>query len=246
MTNIFGLDDGASAWRQTAHNFAQDTLRRAILDGSLPGGTRLVQSDIAHQLGISTTPVREALRQLAADGLVVFDAHTGAVVRQFERDELVEVYDLLKALCPLALERAAAYITDEEIEQALELLKRSEEDTDAATWAKYHMKFHNVIEEASRAPTLSSILHNLHETSAIHIVRHLKTETGQQIRDIDHMTIIEALQAGDGDRAGQIMIDSLETGLRLLLASLDADQVEEAAPRDRRARRDALLTVGVG
>ncbi|MCL1838932.1 MAG: GntR family transcriptional regulator [Propionibacteriaceae bacterium] len=232
MTDVFATgrtSPSPAPWRQTAQEYAQETLRQAILDGSLPGGTRLVQSEIAYRLGVSTTPVREALRQLAADGLVNFDAHVGAVVRRLEKDELVEVYDLLMALCPLALERAAAHLTAEELDQAMGYLKRSAStDIDAPAWANLHVEFHAVLEQASRAPTLSSILRNLHESAAIHVIRALKTSPFRRdIMNREHEEIIEVLRTGDGKRAGEMMVTHLSETLRLLLESFEAERREE-------------------
>jgi DNA-binding GntR family transcriptional regulator len=76
------LGDQLASPRRTAHEYVRNSLREGILRGSLVGGTRLVQSEIASELEVSTTPVREALRDLATEGLVQLDAHRGAVVLQ--------------------------------------------------------------------------------------------------------------------------------------------------------------------
>jgi DNA-binding GntR family transcriptional regulator len=83
-------DHGAGG--QTAHEFARATLRHAILTGQIPGGSRLVQTDLAAQLSLNTTPVREALRDLATEGLIRFDPHRGAVVHRLTQREVDEVY----------------------------------------------------------------------------------------------------------------------------------------------------------
>src|SRR5690348_16581205 len=153
----------------TTHEFVYDTLRRAILSGALPGGTRLVQADIATQLSVSTTPVREALRDLAAEGLVVFKPYSGAVVRELDIAELAELYDIRKALEPLAVRRSAALISPEEIAAAQALARTMEQEKDPARWAELNRRFHNVVEGASQAPFILSVLKGVQDIAAIYV-----------------------------------------------------------------------------
>ena len=83
-----------SATRQTAHEYVREVLRRAILSGDIPVGSRLVQAELATTLEVSTTPVREALRDLASEGLIQFDPHRGAVVSELSGEELQEIYEI--------------------------------------------------------------------------------------------------------------------------------------------------------
>src|SRR5262245_24385406 len=101
ITDALGPVDG-SATRQTAPQAVADALREAILSGALPGGSRLIQSSLANHFGVSSTPVREALRQLAAEGLVQFDSYRGAVVFTPSAEEIEDVWDLLLRLEPVA------------------------------------------------------------------------------------------------------------------------------------------------
>ena len=87
FTRLSALAGAGAAGRQTAHEFVRSVLRRAILSGELAGGTRLVQAELAAVLEVSTTPVREALRELASEGLVRFDPHRGAVVQELSGEE---------------------------------------------------------------------------------------------------------------------------------------------------------------
>jgi len=75
-------DVANSEGHRTAHEFVKESLRRAILRGDLSGGERLIQADLATMLNVSTTPVREALRDLATEGLITLDRHRGGVVRE--------------------------------------------------------------------------------------------------------------------------------------------------------------------
>ena len=78
MTDVLRMIEVLPRDGLSAHELARETLRQAILRGQLPGGARLVQADLAVHLRVSTTPVREALRDLATEGLIVLDRHWGA------------------------------------------------------------------------------------------------------------------------------------------------------------------------
>ena len=99
-------DLSGAAYPRTAQQIAYAILRRSIMNGTLAPGTRLTQNQVAAQLSMSTTPVREALRRLASDELIRIDAHRGAIVRGLDRQELIDVYELRVLLEPLAMRKA--------------------------------------------------------------------------------------------------------------------------------------------
>jgi DNA-binding GntR family transcriptional regulator len=206
--------------RRTTHQFVRETLRRAILSGALGGGTRLVQADIAAQLNVSTTPVREALRDLVADGLILFDAHRGAIVRELDMAELVEVYEIRKALEPLAIRKAAERITAEQLAAAKELQDQMEAETDSAAWAQLNRQFHTLLESAADSPRLMAIAKSLQDTAAIYVAHSIKVDHRRiKAGNREHRALLAALRARDGDRAAHILVEHLDHTLDLILAS---------------------------
>src|SRR3970040_1190357 len=110
--------DTSRSRRFTAVELVRDALRTAILRGDLPGGSRLVQTDIAAQLEVSTTPVREAMRDLASEGLITLDSHRIGTVRKPDWDEMVEIVEVRRALEEVAIRRAMSAITPEQLKHA--------------------------------------------------------------------------------------------------------------------------------
>lgn len=202
----------------TAHQFVYATLRRAILTGALPGGTRLVQADTASQLSVSTTPVREALRDLAAEGLVVIRPHSGAVVRALDTAELTELYDIRKALEPLAVRRAAAEIAPAEITRAQQLIKEMDAEPDAVAFAELDRQFHDVVEAAARAPFISSVLRGVQDIAANQLVRALSQRPARMsAASKEHKALVTALRRHDADAAARIHVAHLDTALKAIL-----------------------------
>jgi DNA-binding GntR family transcriptional regulator len=228
--------------RVTAHDFVYDTLRRAILSGALPGGARLVQADIASQLSVSTTPVREALRDLTAEGLVVFNAHTGAIVRALDLQELEELYDIRKALEPLAIQRAAARITPEELAAASALARAMEQENDPAAWAALNRTFHGLLEEAAHTSFIQSVLKGVQDISAIYVAHSLIKEPNRiAVGNLEHRQLLDALSKGDAAKATSVLLEHLDSTLQSILEAKAEDTEptpirSAAAARSRRPR----------
>lgn len=191
-----------SAARQTAHEFVRETLRQAILSGSVPGGTRLVQADLAEQLEVSTTPVREALRDLASEGLIQFDPHRGGIVHEISNEELQEVYDLRMLLEVEAMRLAAERITPQHLLKAQVIHERMLADPWSPGWVTLNRDFHLTIYEAAGSPRLLAILRGLLDASVMYVsaaaleVPDLRTRANN-----DHAEILEALESHDAARA---------------------------------------------
>lgn len=221
-------DLAGSARSRTTYEFVHQTVRRAILNGDLPGGTRLVQAELADQLSVSTTPVREALRDLAKEGLIHFDPHRGAIVRELELDEVREIYELRKVLEPMALRLAAERITDAELEEAAELQEQMRTETEPGGWVELNRRFHAVFAEAAGSPRLGSILAGLGDSAAVYVGLSIKVRPAHLMSgNEDHGALLEAVRRRDGDAAAEIGLRHLESTMHVIDAmnedAVDAD-----------------------
>jgi DNA-binding GntR family transcriptional regulator len=201
-----------------AHDRVREILHHGIVAGSIPGGTRLVQSRVARELGVGTRPVRDALRDLAAGGFVRFDASGVAVVHELSRSELTDLYEIRKLLEPVATARAARYASEDSILQAVGLLAAMEQETDAERWVEHNDRFHSVIEEAGNSPRLVAILQNLRDLSALYVTHSIAAEPGR-VRSgrAEHEEILKAVIARDPEAAADAMFRHLDDRLRTLL-----------------------------
>lgn len=194
----------------TAHQAVTDRIRDAIIAGELPGGTRLVQAELARSLSVSITPVREALRDLIADGLVDFDAFRGATVHETTLTELDELYELRRTLVPIAVRAAVKEITDEELDVAEQLAQRMRSLKDPGGWVRLNRQFHSVLDGASRRPHLQEILGRLADLSALYIGLSISGVKGRRTRgDRDHLAMVELYRAGDVDGAVKLALSHL-------------------------------------
>jgi DNA-binding GntR family transcriptional regulator len=202
------------AERRTAHQLVRDTLRRAILTGQIPGGERLVQADLAQQMRVSTTPVREALRDLAAEGLIRLDAHRGAIVHKPSQAELEEVYRIRQLLEPEVMERAVERISEDDIEEAAQILRLADEEHDPAAWVDLNRQFHRVFTRVADAPRLAGIVETLQDSATMYIVAALTYGTrSTDEANAQHWQLLEAVQARDIGAARNTMIAHIHTTL---------------------------------
>lgn len=188
--------------RPTAHEYVRDTLRRAILSGEIASGTRLVQADLAELLDVSTTPVREALRDLASEGLVRLDAHRGGVVHELSSEEVAEIYDLRRVLEPEAMRLAAANITDEALNRAEAINERIRVEPGSTEYVDLNREFHMTIYDAAGSQRLVGILKGLLDAAVMYVSSSIQHHP--EVRELaveDHARIIAALRKRDGEGA---------------------------------------------
>ena len=193
-------------------------LRAGILDGSLPPGFWLDQKALADGYAVSTTPVREALRRLEAEQLVVVRPHHGPRVAPLSVQELHYLFKVRLELDPLAGRLAAELATDEQRAAVRQLLERKHES--AADRVFTNRDFHRSIYEACGNPVLIQVLQSLWNRcdryrfllSTSHDWEHVARE------ERDHEEMVEALERRDGDRLHHLLRQHIERSYTNLVA----------------------------
>lgn len=223
MTVISGdLTSGfGQAKRLTAVDLVRTTLRDAILRGDLPGGTQLVQTDIAQQLDVSTTPVREAMRDLAVEGLISMDHHRVGTVRTPDWHEMAEIAEVRRLLEAAAVTKAMENITPDEMAEARKAADALAHEENPGSWVQGNIRFHGIFHRATRTHRLSQILISLEDAGGVFVAQAQRLEP--QIREqavADHYALLEAFDAKD--LAGAIEIQMRHVGLPLSTAKKPA------------------------
>ncbi len=182
------------------------TLRRQILRGELKPGERLMEISLANRLGVSRTPIREAIRKLEHEGLVVMVPRRGAHVAEITRQELNDVLEVRQSLEVLAIGKAC----DRMQEADIRALKRAEaefkdlverEDVDLTILGEADEHFHDMIYEGTKNRRLIQILNNLREQMYRFRVEYMKAKEVRQHLVAEHDAIVEALEAHNKEDA---------------------------------------------
>lgn len=200
-----------------------DALREAIMNGSLQPRERLMEIQLAEELGVSRTPVREALRKLELEGFIVMVPRKGAYVSDLSMKDIADVFEIRAALEGLAAALAAERITEEELETLERLLVEKSEaihQNDIEKLVAVDTKFHETLYKASRNDRLSTIISNLREQIQRFRLTSLSVP-GRKKESLDeHCSIVEAIQARDVQLARHLAQEHIENAENVLIDSL--------------------------
>ncbi|MCA1189678.1 MULTISPECIES: GntR family transcriptional regulator [unclassified Saccharopolyspora] len=196
-------DLGGNDRPPTTQAFVLDALRRAITTGSLAPGRPIRQDSIAHELGVSRVPLREALKTLEAEGQVVYRPHRGYAVAELSLDDLLEVYRLRALLESEAAGVAAGRFAEadlQRIEEAARDVERAAEAGDLVGMITANRRFHFALLEPCGLPRLLRIVRTLWDaTDAYRAVYYNEGANRERVR-AEHEAIVRAATAGDAER----------------------------------------------
>lgn len=182
-------------------------IRREIFTGIIKPGDHLVETTIAVRLGVSRTPVREALRQLESEGLAVNIPRRGTIVKGVCYEDAAEIYDIREVLEGLAVRAACLNISRLQIRNLREITENMEKliDTDNQNeYVKAHDKYNRIIIEASNNKRLLKQLESIHEyLKSLRLVSLMGKER-KKLALQEHINIINAIEAGDEEKAEAI------------------------------------------
>jgi DNA-binding GntR family transcriptional regulator len=202
----------------TKSELAYDRVREKILSGEFAPGSVLNQAALAKVIGVSTTPLREALRRLKAEGLVELDAHRDARVTELKAEEARDLFEVRRSLDPLAASLAAQRRTRAdiaEIRAAVVGLEPFHGDPEYAHLL-HHRRFHAAIYRASHNDLLIDTLDGLWDKADRYRRLALEVERGQDERDrkaAEHRMLVDAVIAGDAETAAAVMREHIDTSL---------------------------------
>lgn len=207
-----------------------EALREAITNGVLKPGERLMEIQLAEQLGVSRTPVREAIRRLELEGFVVMIPRRGTYVSDLSIKDINDVYEVRMALDVLAAGLAAERITDDELEQMERMLVEISEyikSGDMDKIVELDSDFHDVLYKASRNDRLAGIIANLREQFTRFRTISMSCP-GRLINTLEeHRQLVEAIAQRNSELAQKVAREHLENSEQILLQALDVKRSEE-------------------
>ena len=201
------------------------TLRKAMLKGELQPGERLMEIALANRLGVSRTPVREAIRMLEHEGLVVMKPRRGAQVAKITEQELNDVLEVRKSLEMLAANKACERMTEEDMkamrDAGAEFRKLAlNPNCDLTALTEADVAFHDTIYRGTRNRRLNQILANLREQMYRFRLEYLKDASIRESLVSEHEEIMKAVAGRDGELAADLIGEHIDNQQKVIHASI--------------------------
>ena len=205
--------------KQPAPELVRSRLREAIFSGKLQPGKQLRQEELAERYGISRIPVREALRQLEAEGLVTRQPNRGAMVAAVSIQEVIEMLDIRIGLECRALALAVPNMIDSDFEAATKLLKSYDKEPRPQKWGEMNWRFHETLYAPCNRPKLIEMI----QANYGHVNRFTRTQvsmaSGKEKPQKEHYEILQACIAGDAQRAATLLKAHITQTQKSLMAA---------------------------
>ena len=204
-----------------------NTLRQAILKGELKPGERLMEIALAEKLGVSRTPIREAMRKLELEGLVVMIPRRGAQVANITEKDLNDVLEVRIALENVAIEKACTRMSEEDMGRLWLAAKEFEHtmaEGNLVRLAEADVVFHEIIYRASDNKRLNQVLNNLREQIYRYRVEYLKEEETRNVLVKEHEERTKAIRQRDVKKAQEISFRHIENQRRAIIQSIEEEE----------------------
>lgn len=190
------------------------TLRNAILSGELEPGERLMETQLGEKLGVSRTPIREAIRKLELEGLVIMIPRKGAQVAPFTEKDIVDVLEVRASLEALAARLACKRMDDRAFLRLQLVIAEYEyalKDGDIETMIEKDVEFHETIFNASQNDRLIQLFSSMGEQIQRYRVTYFKNITESERVLVEHNALLDALKARDEELASNLATDHIHT-----------------------------------
>lgn len=227
----------------TMVNKAYEHVRGRLLRGDFPPGSRLRYATLSKEIGVSATPMREAVGKLASEGLVELLPKRGAIVRRLSRLEMIDTYEIREVLEAYAARRSAERITQAQLRRLRELVRKMRDLAhDFRDSGQPHMspdtvhqfnaadlEFHMIIIESTRNQQLGKTVGDCHVINRVFECERWESFDLQLVVSAYafHRRILRALSQRDGERAAQLMKEHIRHGLEVAMAAIDEGKPTE-------------------
>jgi len=226
--------------RQTLTSMTVDAIRERILRGRYPEGEPLRQDAIGAELGVSRIPVREALRQLEAEGLVTFNPHRGAVVSVLSLKQIQELFELRAEIEGDLIRRAIPEMKPEDYARADEILDAYEvalHGGQVSVYGALNWQFHSTLYAPADRQLTMNIVSRLHQHSDRYLRMQLALTHGETRARHEHRAIAAAARKKDSAKASRLMRDHILGAGRTLVTFLERERAQRAKAPDASRRR---------
>lgn len=201
-----------------------DVLKEMIIDGKIPQGQRIIETEYSRVFQISRTPIREALRMLELEGLVVSNSTGGVIVKKTTKEELIEIYKIRIALEGIILEEVIKKATEENIKLIEEILIKTEKklkENNLEEIFNLFSQFNITLYEIAKVPRVMSMINNIN----LYLKRFRRLAIDENIRKIeafnDHVQILECIKNRDLTKALKINKKHLEKSMNFMIPKFE-------------------------
>jgi DNA-binding GntR family transcriptional regulator len=195
--------------RQSLTSAVADKLRDQIIRGEIAEGTQLRQDAIAAQYQVSRIPVREALRQLDAEGLIAIVPNRGAVVPALSPDDIEELFSIRALLEPEVLKLSVPHLTNEDFSEADAVLRKYvnelRRDDHVSAWGRLNWRFHSILYSRANQPRFMAIIRNVNNSGERYTRLQLYLTHGMKRANEEHHQILELCRKRDAAAAGKLL-----------------------------------------
>ena len=222
MENVLG--GMRVARKKSLREEVYESLKKSILHGKLKGGQRLIEEQLAFQIGISRTPVREAFHKLERDELVTRLPKGGFAVREFTKEDVEEIFGIRSALESYAAYLATLHISPEKIfnlEKKIEEAEKALKSGDDDKVVQLHTEFHDLLYKSCRSKKLIEIINNFRDYFYRYRSALLRTEKGVYVSIEGHRQMLEAMKKKNPRLVERLVQKHLERGKELVIKEID-------------------------
>ncbi|MDP2562497.1 GntR family transcriptional regulator [Psychrobium sp. 1_MG-2023] len=220
------MDTNSPIVHKTRTQVVVEVLRERILSGDIEAGKPLRQSALASELNVSRIPIREALLQLEAEGLVKFEAHKGATAAALSSEQVCELFELRALIETDLLAKSIVNMNSIDIEQARAILTKLEESFSHANssnlWSELNTEFHTSLYKAANRPNTMEVVQNLNSNCDRYIRLHLLRKGGIPKAEQQHQQLLALCEAKDVEGACALLKEHILGSAQDLIELVDA------------------------